>query len=173
MTETTKIRSEKVAMPAVMFRDPKPGEVALIVSRQAALYAAEYGWNTGYEALAMEIASAFLRDFKPERERCWVADLDGQLAGAVFMVEKNADTAQLRLLHVEASARGNGIGGRLVDECIAFARSCGYRELVLWTNDILVSARKIYQAAGFELVGEDSHFSFGHNLVGQNWRLKL
>jgi len=157
----------------VAVRDPLPGEIALAMSQQAALYAAEYGWNNEYEALAMEIAAKFIREFKPGRERCWIAEMDGEIIGAVFLVYVSDDTAKLRLLHVEPQARGMGIGRKLVEECVAFARERGYRELVLWTNDVLASARRIYEAAGFKLVEQDRHHSFGNDLVGQNWRLEL
>jgi DNA-binding MarR family transcriptional regulator/GNAT superfamily N-acetyltransferase len=157
----------------VTFREPSPGDIAKVVSQQAALYAAEYGWNAEYEALAMEIAARFIREFRPGRERCWIAEMGGAIVGAVFLVLVSDDTAKLRLLHVEPHARGLGIGRRLVEECIAFARGAGYRELVLWTNDVLVSARRIYEAAGFRLVAEERHHSFGKDLVGQNWRLEL
>jgi DNA-binding MarR family transcriptional regulator/GNAT superfamily N-acetyltransferase len=157
----------------VTLRDPLPGEIALAMSQQAKLYAAEYGWTDEYEALAMEIAAKFIREFKPERERCWIAEVEGEIAGAVFLVRVDDGTAKLRLLHVEPHTRGMGIGRRLVAECIAFARQSGYRELVLWTNDVLVSARRIYEAAGFKLIEEERHHSFGKDLVGQNWRLEL
>ncbi len=157
----------------VIYRDPLPGEIALAMSRQAALYSAEYGWNTEYEALAMEIAAKFIREFRPGSERCWIAELDGEVVGAVFLVHVDDAAAKLRLLHVAPHARGLGIGRKLVAECIAFARDCGYRELVLWTNDVLASARRIYEAAGFKLVEEERHHSFGRDLVGQYWRLDI
>jgi GNAT superfamily N-acetyltransferase len=156
-----------------VIREPQPGEIALAMSQQAKLYAAEYGWSNEYEALAMEIAAKFIREFRPGKERCWIAEVEGEVAGAVFLVRVDDATAKLRLLHVEPHARGLGIGRKLVAECVAFARQCGYRELVLWTNDVLASARRIYEAAGFKLVEEEHHHSFGKDLVGQNWRLEL
>jgi GNAT superfamily N-acetyltransferase len=144
-----------------------------IVHRQAVLYTREYGWDSGYEALISEIVGRFLREFKPERETCIIAERGGDIVGSVFAVEESGDVAKLRLLYVEPSARGNGLGRRLVDACIAFAREKGYARLDLWTNDILTAARLIYQKAGFELVKEDRHHSFGRDLVGQSWSLDL
>lgn len=161
------------AAGAVALRPHRPGDMGWVISRQASLYAEEYGWDVTYEALAAEICAAFIRNFREGREACWIAELDGQRVGAVFLVYQSDEVAKLRLLHVEASARGLGIGSRLVSACIEQARACGYAKLVLWTNDVLSSARKIYQAAGFRLVGEESHHSFGKDLVGQNWELDL
>ncbi len=156
-----------------LLRDLAPGDVGWIVHRQAVLYHREYGWDHTYEALVAEILGSFLKHHDPARERGWIAEREGQVVGSVFLVRASDEVAKLRLLYVESSARGLGIGGRLVDECIAFARDQGYRKLTLWTNDVLVSARKIYQAAGFELVGEERHHSFGKDLVGQTWDLDL
>lgn len=147
--------------------------MSYIVHAQARLYAQEYGWDWTFEVLACRIAADFIKNFKPDRERGWIAVLDGSIVGSVFIVEDTAETAKLRMLYVDKAARGHGLGGRLVDECIAFARAAGYRKLVLWTNDNLVSARKIYQARGFQLAGEEPHRSFGADLVGQTWSLDL
>jgi GNAT superfamily N-acetyltransferase len=144
-----------------------------IVHRQAVLYAREYGWDSGYEALIAEIVGRFLRDFKPDREQCFIAENGGEIVGSVFAVEHSRDVAKLRLLYVEPSARGHGVGQRLVDACVGFARAKGYARLDLWTNDVLTAARRIYQRAGFELVREERHRSFGHDLVGQTWSLDL
>jgi DNA-binding MarR family transcriptional regulator/GNAT superfamily N-acetyltransferase len=157
----------------IVLRPHRIGDMGWIVHRQAVLYAQEYGWDGGYEALIAEIVGRFLREFKPDRERCFVAERAGEIVGSVFIVEGGSDVAKLRLLYVEPSARGHGVGQKLVDECVAFARAKGYARLDLWTNDILTAARRIYQRAGFELVGEERHHSFGHDLVGQTWSLDL
>jgi DNA-binding MarR family transcriptional regulator/predicted GNAT family acetyltransferase len=157
----------------VVIRPHRIGDMGWIGHRQAVLYAEEYGWDVGYEGLIAGICSDFVLNFKPGREYCWVAERDGAVVGSVFLVCKDDETAKLRLLYVEPSARGLGVGRRLVDECIAMARASGYRKLVLWTNDVLTAARKIYQRAGFVLVEEERHHSFGKDLVGQNWELEL
>lgn len=156
-----------------VLRSHRPGDVGWVIARQAVLYSQEYGWDDSFEALAAEIGAKFLRDFDAKREHCWIAERDGQNVGAVFLVKKDENTAQLRLLHVEREARGLGVGARLVDECIRFARQCGYKKIVLWTNDVLHAARRIYQHAGFHLTEEERHHSFGHDLVGQYWELTL
>jgi DNA-binding MarR family transcriptional regulator/N-acetylglutamate synthase-like GNAT family acetyltransferase len=159
--------------PGFILREPQPGDMGWIVHRQAVLYAREFGWNADYEALVAEIVAKFVREFDPKRERCWIAEKDGKAVGSVFVVRQDDATAKLRLLAVEASARGLGIGHRLVDECIRFARNAGYRKLVLWTNSVLTDARRIYEKAGFTLVQEEPHHSFGKDLIGQNWALDL
>lgn len=159
--------------PAVVLRPHRPGDMGWIIHRHAALYAQEYGWDGSFEALVAEVAAGFIRNFDPARERCWVAELTGEPVGSVFVVRQDDATAKLRLLYVEPSARGFGIGRRLVDEAVAFARATGYRRMVLWTNDILHAARKIYESAGFVLVESERHHSFGHDLVGETWALEL
>jgi GNAT superfamily N-acetyltransferase len=144
-----------------------------ITHRQAVLYAQEYGWDAHFEALVAEIVAQFIKAFDPRRERCWIAERAGAIVGSVFVVKDSEATAKLRLLYVEPAARGLGIGRRLVKECIAFARASGYRQLTLWTNSVLTSARRIYEAEGFRLTKEEHHHSFGHDLVGQYWTLDL
>lgn len=157
----------------IVVRGLRPGDLGWVVQRNAVLYAQEYGWHGSYEGLVARIVADYADHLDPERESAWVAELDGRPAGAVFCVRKDDTTAQLRLLLVEPDARGHGIGTRLVGECLGFARAAGYTSMILWTNDVLVAARRIYQKAGFELVEEDRHHSFGHDLVGQVWRLEL
>ncbi|MGW0755841.1 bifunctional helix-turn-helix transcriptional regulator/GNAT family N-acetyltransferase [Streptomyces sp. NPDC002814] len=158
----------------VVLRDPGPGDLGWIVQRNAALYAAEYGWNADYEGLVARIVADFAEDHDPHLERVWIAELDGRPVGCVMCVRDDAPaTARLRLLLVEPDTRGLGIGDRLVRAVIHFARGVGYRELVLWTNDVLAAARRIYQRHGFVLVAEKPHRSFGKDLVGQDWRLDL
>ena len=154
-------------------RGPRPGDIGWIIHRQEVLYYSEYGWNEEFEALIAGIMSRFILEFDPAMEKCWVAERDGEIAGSVFVVKKTKAIAQLRLLYVEPSARGLGIGQRLVHECVRFARAKRYRKMTLWTNSALVSARRIYEAAGFRLVQEEKHHSFGRDLVGQNWELTL
>lgn len=156
-----------------ILRPLQVGDIGWIVRRQGMLYAQDYGWDETYEALVAEILGAFVKSFDPKWERSWIAEREGEVVGSVFLVRKSEEVAKLRLLYVEPSARGLGIGKRLVDECIGFARARGYKTLTLWTNDILVSARRIYEAAGFKLVEEERHHSFGKDLVGQNWNLDL
>ncbi|MBY8843712.1 bifunctional helix-turn-helix transcriptional regulator/GNAT family N-acetyltransferase [Streptomyces sp. SP2-10] len=159
---------------SVELREPRPGELGWIVQRNAALYAAEYGWNTEYEGLVARIVADFAEDHDPHLERVWIAELAGRPVGCVMCVRDEAPgTARLRLLLVEPEARGHGLGDRLVRAVIGFARGAGYRDLVLWTNDVLGSARRIYQRHGFVLVTEKPHRSFGRDLVGQDWRLEL
>ena len=156
-----------------VLRPPRPGDYGTIIGRQGALYAQEYGWDETFEALVAEIVATFIRSLDPKRERCWIAERDEEVVGSVFIVRESDDVAKLRLLYVDAAARGLGIGARLVDECIRFARQAGYARLTLWTNDILVAARRVYEAAGFVLSGEERHHSFGKDLVGQTFELRL
>ncbi|WP_217208284.1 bifunctional helix-turn-helix transcriptional regulator/GNAT family N-acetyltransferase [Streptomyces sp. AC550_RSS872] len=158
----------------VLLREPGPGDLGWIVQRNAALYAAEYGWNADYEGLVARIVADFAQDHDPHLERVWIAELDGRPVGCVMCVRDEAPgTARLRVLLVEPDARGLGIGDRLVGAVVDFARGVGYRELVLWTNDVLAAARRIYQRHGFVLAAEKPHRSFGRDLNGQDWRLDL
>jgi GNAT superfamily N-acetyltransferase len=158
----------------VRLRGLKPGDLGWIAYRQMRIYAQEYGWDWTFEGLVCEIMGRFVRDFDPSREDAWVAERDGAILGSVFLMKSDDPAiAKLRLLYVEADARGLGVGKLLVQTCVARARAFGYRELTLWTNDILHAARKIYVAEGFGLVAEEAHRSFGHDLVGQTWRLNL
>jgi DNA-binding MarR family transcriptional regulator/GNAT superfamily N-acetyltransferase len=154
-------------------RPLKVGDIGWITHRQGILYSREYGWDATYEALVAEILAGFVKNHDSTLERGWVAERDGGIIGSVFLVRASADVAKLRLLYVEPTARGLGLGGRLVQECIDFARIKGYKRLTLWTNDVLASARRIYQAAGFQLTKEERHHSFGKDLVGQTWDLAL
>ncbi|MBA2277490.1 MAG: MarR family transcriptional regulator [Chloroflexia bacterium] len=156
-----------------LLRPPEPGDYGWVVQRHGALYADEYGWDASFEALVARIVADFAAGHDAARARAWIAEVDGEPAGCVFCMEKDAGTAQLRLLLVEPRARGLGIGARLIDECIRFARRAGYARLMLWTNDVLVDARRLYERAGFTLGEEEHHRSFGHDLVGQNWWLAL
>jgi DNA-binding MarR family transcriptional regulator/GNAT superfamily N-acetyltransferase len=158
---------------AFLLRPPGPGDLGWVVQRHGALYAAEYGLDKTFEALVARIVAEYADRGETDREACWIAEMDGEPAGCVFCMRKTDTTAQLRLLLVEPWARGMGIGARLVSECLSFARKAGYTDIMLWTNDVLHAARRIYERAGFELVAQEPHHSFGHDLVGQDWRLPL
>jgi len=158
---------------AVVLRPPGPGDYGWMVARHGALYADEYGWDAAFEGLVARIVGDYVEHHDPAREAAWIAEVDGEPAGCVFCVARDATTAQLRILLVEPRFRGLGIGTRLVDRCLQFARQAGYGSITLWTNDVLVSARRIYEAAGFTLVDEEPHHSFGHDLVGQHWERDL
>src|SRR5580704_11130875 len=156
-----------------LLRQHEPGDMGWVVHRQTILYAEEYGWDGTYEALAAEVVAQFIKNYDPKRERAWVAEKDGERVGAVFVAKESDAVAKLRLLHVEQEARGLGIGKRLVAECVRFARQAGYQKMTLWTQSILHAARHIYKEAGFQIVREEKHHSFGKDLTAETWELKL
>jgi len=151
----------------------RPGDLGWVVMAHGEVYAEEFGWNAEFEALVARIVADYAADHDPGREAAWIAELDGQRVGCVFVVAKDAGTAQLRILLVDPAARGHHLGRRLVGECLGFARRAGYRRMVLWTNEPLAAARQIYLAAGFSLVSEERHHSFGVDLTGQYYELDL
>ncbi len=157
----------------MILRDPKPGDLGFVVHQQAALYAKEHGWDWTFEALIAQIVADFINQFDSSLERCWIAELDGAIVGSVFVVKQSASVAKLRLLYVHESARGKGLGKQLVNESIAFAKQKNYQTMVLWTNDVLVAARKLYESLGFELIDQAPHVSFGKTQMGQTWSLDL
>jgi DNA-binding MarR family transcriptional regulator/GNAT superfamily N-acetyltransferase len=165
--------AEPESQVAYILRPHEPGDMGWVVHRHGVLYQQEYGWNEQFEALVAEIVARFIKNLDPRSERCWIAEKDGENVGSVFLVRKSESEAQLRLLLVEPKARGLRIGKRLVTECTRFARLVGYKKIVLWTNDVLVAARHLYEVEGYRLVKEEPHHSFGHDLVGQFWELAL
>jgi GNAT superfamily N-acetyltransferase len=156
-----------------IIRSHEHGDMGWVTHRHGILYYQEYGWNQDFEALVSQIVSDFLKNYNPNRERCWIVEMANEIVGSVFLVKESETIAKLRLLLVEPKARGLGIGSRLVNECIRFAKKCGYLKLVLWTNNVLLDARKIYENNGFKLVKQEEHHSFGRNLIGENWELML
>jgi DNA-binding MarR family transcriptional regulator/GNAT superfamily N-acetyltransferase len=158
---------------AYLLRSPQPGDMGWVIHRHGALYAEEYDWDEEFEALVADIVAKFIQHHRPRKEHCWIAEMEGEIVGSVFLIRQSESVAKLRLLLVEPKARGMGLGTRLVRECVRFARHSGYRKIVLWTNDVLHAARHIYEKTGFRLVRQKPHHSFGHNLIGQTWELKL
>lgn len=157
----------------VVLRPPRPGDYGWIVHRHGARYAEERGWDASFEALVARIVADYAETADPRRDAAWIAELDGEPIGSILCVAKSDTVARLRLLLVEPTARGRGIGARLIEECLRFAKSAGYEEIELWTNDVLDAARCLYERAGFALVDEGSHYAFGHELVEQTWSRKL
>jgi DNA-binding MarR family transcriptional regulator/GNAT superfamily N-acetyltransferase len=158
---------------AYLLRSHRPGDMGWVVYRHAVLYAQEYRFDERFEALVADVVAQFLRNYDPSREQCWIAEKDGEAAGSIFLVRESDTIAKLRLLLVEPSARGLGIGRRLVEECVGFARRAGYRTMTLWTQNILTAARRIYREAGFKCIAEERHSSFGPEVIGEIWKLTL
>ena len=158
---------------SAVLREPRPGDMGWVVQSHGAFYAREYGFDSSFEGLVAEIAAKFLASFDASRERCWIAEIDGAQVGSIFLVRHTDDIAKLRLLLVDPAGRGQGLGHRLVGECVAFAKACGYRKITLWTQSILVAARNIYEKAGFKLIATEPHRSFGQSLIGETWELEL
>jgi DNA-binding MarR family transcriptional regulator/GNAT superfamily N-acetyltransferase len=174
MTTIEGILSDSTSAPRrVELREPRVGDMGWVIERHGVIYTEEYGWSNHFEALVAEIVAKYLHEHDPKRERCWIADVDGERAGSIFLVRHSDTVARLRLLLVEPSARGLGVGHRLVDACLQFARDAGYHKVTLWTNAVLDAARAIYVARGFLLVREEAHTHFGSEQLGQDWELDL
>ncbi len=169
MARIRRLLGDRERAGIVALRDPRPGDLGWVTHRHGALYAAEYGWDWTFEALVAGVVQKFVETFDPAKDKCWIADMEGAVVGSVFLTDAGEGMAQLRLLYVEPTARGLGLGARLTEECLVFARNAGYRGVRLWTNDVLTSARRIYVGAGFELKEIQPHRSFGKDLVGEIW----
>jgi DNA-binding MarR family transcriptional regulator/ribosomal protein S18 acetylase RimI-like enzyme len=169
----TMIAPASQAQSEIVLRQPKPGDLGWIVARHAELYAQEYGWGENFEGICAQIVADFVGNYDPKRERCWIAEMNGQNVGCVFLVKDTDTVARLRLLLVDPVARGRGLGTKLTDECVRFARACGYRGITLWTHSVLTAARLIYERAGFRLTSSEKRKSFGQDVVSEYWDLKF
>jgi GNAT superfamily N-acetyltransferase len=167
------LTDQRRAEDACILRPPRPGDFGWMVARHAILYAREYCWTENFEGLCAQIVADFVNNNDPQCERCWIAERDGEIVGSVLLVRDSPEVARLRLLLVEPSARGLGIGTRLTDECVRFARTCGYRQITLWTHSVLVDARRIYERAGFRLTSSEPRRNWGHDVVSEHWDLVL
>jgi len=173
MRQIEQILLPDTAAPPFEIRTHRPGDIGWVISRHGSLYAREYGWDISFEAMVAEIGARFIREFNPAREVCYIAERAGEPVGSVFIVAKSARVAQLRMLIVDPAARGLGVGARLVAEAESFARAKGYTKIMLWTNSVLLEARRLYQRAGYKLTGRERHSSFGKRLVGEIWEKAL
>ena len=173
MATVESLLGEVPASSPIVLRPHEPGDMGWVTLSNATIYAKEYGWDLTYEALVARITADFIENFDAKRERCWIAELDGERVGSVFVVRKSDDVAKLRLLILDPRARGRGLGRRLVEECLRFAKNAGYSSMTLWTQSILTAARGIYERAGFKLVAEEPHHSFGIDLIGETWERDL
>jgi DNA-binding MarR family transcriptional regulator/ribosomal protein S18 acetylase RimI-like enzyme len=167
------IAPEAPAKPEIMLREPRPGDLGWIVARHGTLYAEEYGWGENFEGLCAQIVAEFAANYDAKRERCWIAEMDGENVGSVFLVKDTDEIARLRLLLVDPAARGRGLGTRLTDECVRFAKAAGYRGITLWTHSVLTAARHVYSKAGFTLTSNEKRKSFGKQVVSEIWDLKF
>ena len=157
----------------ITLRPHRPGDIGWVIHRHGVLYAAEYNWDATFEAMVAKVAASFIEDFRPGRDRCWIAERDGRIVGAAFVVEASEKVAKLRMVYVEPGERGNGLGRRLVREAMTFARAASYNRMTLWTNDVLIAARALYEREGFEKVSEQRYRGFGHELTGETWERDL
>lgn len=169
----TLLGAPQTGQKAYLLRTYQPGDIGWVVQRHGELYATEYNWGKEFEALVAEIAASFINNYDPKREQCWIAEMDGERVGSVFLVKMTEEIAKLRMLIVEPKARGLGIGARLVEECVSFARKSGYKKMTLWTNSELHTARRIYQKAGFQLIQKDTSHQFGQEWIEETWEMEL